>query len=190
MDRALAAWREANPQGLIGRLVELHRRDPELAFTLAYYTERYYAQRTPPGEPWPYQWLMADVASWPVVHGPSRLRVFYQDMPSDQTLCLVFYTYLTGFETGGGLMDPITLGQERVRQFLEFERDIAALAYRVSVEVQAYYSMRKERLRRDLLDEELDELYRNAEGCPSCGGSGRWGDDIPCGRCGGGEGVR
>lgn len=21
--------------------------------------------------------------------------------------------------------------------------------------------------------------------CPSCGGSGRWGDDIPCGRCGG-----
>ena len=19
--------------------------------------------------------------------------------------------------------------------------------------------------------------------CPSCGGSGRWGDDIPCGRC-------
>jgi hypothetical protein len=62
--RALAAWREANPQGLVGRLVELHRRAPRLALILARYIERYYARQTPLGQPWPYQWLLADVASW------------------------------------------------------------------------------------------------------------------------------
>jgi hypothetical protein len=61
-------------------------------------------------------------------------------------------------------MDAIALGQERVRQFLEKERDIAAMAYRVSCELQAYTSMRKERLRRDLLNDELDELYFGKRG--------------------------
>lgn len=28
-------------------------------------------------------------------------------------------------------------------------------------------------------------LWPDSYLCPSCGGSGRWGDDIPCGRCGG-----
>jgi hypothetical protein len=102
MDRALAAWREAHPEGLIGRLIELHQRDPKLARTLAYYIERYHAGRTPPGQRWPYQWLMADVAAWPAPH---------------------------------------TAGQGAVR------------------------------------------AHRDREVCPSCSGSGRWGDDIPCGRC-------
>lgn len=64
LSRALAAWREANPEGLIGRLVALHRRDPQKARTLAFYIETYYMRRTPSGR-WPYQWLMADVAAWP-----------------------------------------------------------------------------------------------------------------------------
>lgn len=65
MDRALAAWREAHPEGLIGRLIELHRRDPKLARTLAYYIERYHAERTPGGQEWPYWGLANDVAHWP-----------------------------------------------------------------------------------------------------------------------------
>lgn len=63
--RAVKAWRAANPDGLIGRLVDLQRRDPERARRLAYFIERYYGDRSPAGEPWPFQWLMADVASWP-----------------------------------------------------------------------------------------------------------------------------
>lgn len=59
--RALAAWREANPDGLTGRLVALHRRDPELGMTLAYYIEKYHHITN--DERWPY--LRADVASWP-----------------------------------------------------------------------------------------------------------------------------
>lgn len=61
---ALREWREANPDGLVGRLVELYRRDPRRALLLARYIERYYANASEPGEPWPYQWLAADVASW------------------------------------------------------------------------------------------------------------------------------
>ncbi|WP_036200284.1 hypothetical protein [Meiothermus ruber] len=89
--RALAAWRAAG-NSLVDRLVALHQKNRELALALAYYTERYYGDRTEPGKPWPYQWLVPDVASWPKAV---------------------------------------------------------------------------------------------SEQCPSCSGSGRWGDDIPCGRCGG-----
>ena len=56
--RALAAWREANPEGLIGRLIELHRRDRGLALTLARYAERYSSAI--------YGGLEADVAAWPL----------------------------------------------------------------------------------------------------------------------------
>jgi hypothetical protein len=60
--RALAAWRAANPEGLIGRLLALHQRNRELAHTLARYAEQYYGLD---GE------LTADVAAWPVpAHGP------------------------------------------------------------------------------------------------------------------------
>lgn len=59
ISRALAAWREANLLGLIGRLVELHRRDPQLALRLARHIERYYG----------YQGVVDDVAAWPVGTG-------------------------------------------------------------------------------------------------------------------------
>jgi hypothetical protein len=93
LEKVLAAWHQANPGGLVGRIVALHaagRHDD--ALNLALHTERYYAARTPRGQEWPYWGLANDVAQWP------RL------------------------ESGV---------------------------------------------------------------CPSCSGSGRWGDDIPCGRCGG-----
>lgn len=61
---AIREWREANPDGLVGRLVDLHQRDPQRANLLAIYIERYYANSSLPGQPWPYQWLAADVASW------------------------------------------------------------------------------------------------------------------------------
>jgi hypothetical protein len=80
--RALAAWRAANPEGLIGRLIALHRRNRALALVLAQYAQRY--------APTAYQGLVLDVASWHV---------------------------------------------------------------------------------------------RERGACPSCAGSGRWEDDIPCGRC-------
>lgn len=168
VSRALAAWREANPQGLIGRLVELHQRDPERARWLAYYIEQYHADRTPPGEPWPYQWLMVDVAGWPVVRGPAKLRFFYPDMAPDQTLCLV---------CGGWGETPEEGLAERLERYGEMG---------LSLE--------------DQLDEEGIGWGLGGGGgynpgdppyevpCPSCSGSGRWGDDIPCGRCGG-EGV-
>lgn len=90
ISRALAAWREANLLGLIGRLVELHRRDPQQALVLARYAERH-----------GYEGLAGDVAAWPVVRAD-------------------------GYNPG----DP---------------------PYEVP--------------------------------CPSCDGSGRWGDDVACGRC-------
>ncbi|MCX7782643.1 MAG: hypothetical protein N2318_03250 [Meiothermus sp.] len=40
LQKALAAWRRANPDGLVGRLVALHRRDPKRAMVLACYAER------------------------------------------------------------------------------------------------------------------------------------------------------
>ena len=55
--RALAAWRAANPEGLIGRLLALHQKNTELAHTLARYAGQYYGLD---GE------LTADVAAWPV----------------------------------------------------------------------------------------------------------------------------
>jgi len=55
--RALAAWREANPDGLISRLIALHRRNRELALVLARYAGQYYGLD---GE------LAADIAAWPV----------------------------------------------------------------------------------------------------------------------------
>jgi len=55
--RALAAWRAANPEGLIGRLLALHQRNRELALVLARYAGQYYGLD---GE------LTADVAAWPV----------------------------------------------------------------------------------------------------------------------------
>ena len=54
--RALAAWRAANPNGLVGRLVELHRRDGGLALALARYAEGYSSAI--------YGGLEADVAVW------------------------------------------------------------------------------------------------------------------------------
>lgn len=69
VSRALAAWREVNPQGLIGKLIKLHQRDPRLALRLAYYIERYHAGQTTLGERWDYQWLVADVARWPRIEG-------------------------------------------------------------------------------------------------------------------------
>ena len=56
--RALAAWREANPDGLISRLIALHQRDRNLALVLARYAERYSSAI--------YGGLEADVAAWPV----------------------------------------------------------------------------------------------------------------------------
>ena len=56
--RALAAWREANPGGLVGRLIELYRHDRGLALVLARYAERYSSAI--------YGRLEADVAAWPL----------------------------------------------------------------------------------------------------------------------------
>jgi hypothetical protein len=56
-------------------------------------------------------------------------------------------------------MTPIEAGREQVRKFLEYERDIAAMALRVSRELSAYCSIERERRRRDLLNDELDEIY-------------------------------
>jgi len=56
--RALAAWREANPDGLISRLIALHQRDRNLALVLARYAERYSSAI--------YGGLEADVAAWHV----------------------------------------------------------------------------------------------------------------------------
>ena len=56
--RALAAWREANPDGLISRLIALHRRDRGLALVLARYAECYSSAI--------YEGLAEDVAAWPV----------------------------------------------------------------------------------------------------------------------------
>lgn len=57
--RALAAWREANPEGLMGRLIELHQRNRGLALVLAQYAQRY--------APTAYEGLVLDVASWPIM---------------------------------------------------------------------------------------------------------------------------
>lgn len=57
--RALAAWRQAHPEGLMGRLLDLHQRDPAKAATLAYYADKY-AMRF--GQPYT---LLDDVAAWP-----------------------------------------------------------------------------------------------------------------------------
>ena len=54
--RVLAAWREANPEGLIGRLIALHQRDRKLALVLARYAERYSNAA--------YGGLALDVAAW------------------------------------------------------------------------------------------------------------------------------
>jgi hypothetical protein len=56
--RALAAWRVANPEGLIGRLLALHQRNRELALVLARYAGQHYGLD---GE------LTADVAAWPAL---------------------------------------------------------------------------------------------------------------------------
>ena len=56
--RALAAWREANPEGLVGRLIALHRRNRGLALVLAQYAQRY--------APTAYEGLVLDVAAWPM----------------------------------------------------------------------------------------------------------------------------
>ena len=87
MARALAAWREAHPEGLIGRLIDLHQRDPQKALAAAYYVERYHSNRTPPGLSWPYQWLMADVASWPSCPSPSCPSCNGSGRWADDILC-------------------------------------------------------------------------------------------------------
>lgn len=67
-----AAWREANPEGLVGRLIRLHQRDPRKAVALARYAE-----------PHGYEGLAGDVAAWPVVHGPSTVHARY---PTEESL--------------------------------------------------------------------------------------------------------
>jgi len=54
--RAVAAWREANPDGLMGRLVALHQRNRKLALMLTRYAERY--------APMDYNGLELDVTAW------------------------------------------------------------------------------------------------------------------------------
>ncbi|AZF88256.1 hypothetical protein [Meiothermus phage MMP7] len=200
--RALAAWREANPQGLIGRLVELHQRDPELAFTLAYYTERYYGSRTPPGECWPYQWLMADVAAWPVVRGPATVHARYRDMAPDQTLCPTC--------GGWGRIEPQDIGESLADGLEKYpELGVEELLEEIPCpSCGGWGDVTEEGLAERLerygemglsLEEQLDEEgigwgpagddgYNPGDPpyevpCPSCSGSGRWGDDIPCGWC-------
>lgn len=155
LDRAVAAWRGANPEGLIGRLVELHQRDPERARWLARHIERYYG----------YQGVVDDVAAWPVVREPSRLRVFYQDMPSDQTLCLVCGGY--------GRVEPRDIG-ESLADGLEKYPELGIEGVLEEIPCPTCGG--------------AGEVPVQPPVCPSCSGSGRWGDDIPCGRCGG-EGV-
>lgn len=150
LDRAVAAWREANPEGLIGRLVSLHQRDPRKALTLAHYAE-----------PHGYEGLADDVAAWPVVHGPSGLRIAYPDMPPDLTLCLV---------CDGGRVTPRDIGESLADTLDKFpELGVEAALEEIPCPVC----------------EGWGEVPIEKSPCPSCGGTGRWGDDIPCGRCGG-----
>jgi hypothetical protein len=63
-------------------------------------------------------------------------------------------------------MSAIARGRQRVRQFLEWERDIAAMVYRASRGLRIYSPVDRDRLRRDLLNEELDEVYSQQNHCP------------------------
>lgn len=196
MARALAAWREAHPQGLIGRLIELHRRDPQKALVLARYAE-----------PHGYEGLAGDVAAWPVVRGPSRLRVFYRGMDPDQTLCPVCggWGRVEPRDVGESLADGLEkypeLGVEGVFEEIPCpscggwgETPEESLAERLERYGEAGLSLEEQ------LDEEgigwglgVDNGYNPGDPpyevpCPSCSGSGRWGDDVACGRCNG-EGV-
>jgi hypothetical protein len=152
--RALAAWREAHPQGLIGRLIDLHRRDPQKALVLARYAE-----------PHGYEGLAGDVAAWPVVRGPSRLRVFYRGMDPDQTLCPVC--------GGWGRVEPRDVG-ESLADGLEKYPELGVEGVFEEIPCPSCGGW--------------GEVPIEKSPCPSCSGSGRWGDDIPCGRCNG-EGV-
>jgi hypothetical protein len=201
MDRALAAWRQANPEGLVGRLVALHQRDPKRALVLARHIEQYHADHTPPGQPWPYQWLMADVAGWPAVRGPSRLRVFYRGMDPDQTLCPVCggWGRVEPRDVGESLADGLEKYPELGEGVLEEipcpscggwgETPEEGLGERLERYGEIGLSLEEQ------LDEEgigwglgADSGYNPGDPpyevpCPSCSGSGRWGDDIPCGYC-------
>lgn len=152
---ALAAWREANPEGLMGRLVALHQRDPRKAVALARYAERH-----------GYEGLADDVAAWPVVRGPSRLRVCYRDMAPDQTLCPVC--------GGWGRVAPRDIGESLADALEKFpELGVEGVLEETRCPVCKGWG---------------EVPIEPQSPCPSCDGSGRWGDDIPCGRCNG-EGV-
>lgn len=75
--RALEVWRSRH--SLVSRLAGLWTGGREdAALRLASHTERWYGNRTPAGEPWPYHWLIADVAHWPRIQEPrpgARVRV-------------------------------------------------------------------------------------------------------------------
>lgn len=75
--RALEVWRSQN--SLVSRVVGLWAGGREdAALRLAGHTERWHGDRTPAGERWPYQWLIADVAHWPRIEEPEpgqRVRV-------------------------------------------------------------------------------------------------------------------
>lgn len=149
--QALAAWREANPEGLIGRLVALHRRDPQKALVLARYAE-----------PHGYEGLAGDVAAWPVVHHrPSRLRIAYPDMPPDRTLCPV---------CDWGRVAPRDIGESLADTLDKFpELGVEDALEEIPCPVC----------------EGWGEVPIGTSPCPSCGGTGRWGDDVACGWCGG-----
>ncbi|PZA08316.1 zinc finger-like domain-containing protein [Meiothermus sp. Pnk-1] len=66
--RALAAWRRAHPEGLVGRLLDLHLHDPAKARTLAYYADKYALQF---GQGYG---LLEDVAAWPKEGSMSALE--------------------------------------------------------------------------------------------------------------------
>jgi hypothetical protein len=55
-------------------------------------------------------------------------------------------------------MDAIARGKQRIRQFLERERDVPALACRLR-RLRVYTPGDRDRLRHDLLNDELDEIY-------------------------------
>lgn len=75
--RALEVWRSRH--SLVSRLAGLWTGGREdAAIRLASHTERWYGNRTPAGERWPYQWLIADVVRWPRIQEPrpgARVRV-------------------------------------------------------------------------------------------------------------------
>lgn len=66
--RALAAWHRAHPEGLVGRLLDLHLQDPVKACTVAYYADKYALQC---GQPYG---LLEDVAAWPKEGSMSALE--------------------------------------------------------------------------------------------------------------------